>query len=51
MEKEAATVGELKTQLGLTNYTASVNGDPVDDAYQLEDYEFVTLAQAVKGGI
>ena len=50
-EKEATTVGELKSLLGLTNYTATVNGDPASDDYELEDFEFVSFALATKGAI
>lgn len=47
---EAGTVGEAKDELGLTNHTATVNGEPVDDGYELLDEEFVSFAPAVKGG-
>lgn len=50
-EKEASTVGELKSQLGLTNHTATVNGQPATDEQELNDYEVVHFAQAVKGGM
>ena len=46
---EANTVGEVKEQLSSPTYTATVNGEPEADDYQLEDYEFVSLAPAVKG--
>lgn len=49
-ELNASTIGEVKTKLNLTNVTATVNGCPEDDDYQLEDFEFVALAPAVKGG-
>lgn len=48
-QQEASTVSELMTKLGLTNYQASVNGEPVDSDYELSDYEFVSLAPKVKG--
>lgn len=43
------TVGELKEQMNLGSYQASVNGEPADDDYALSDYEFVSLAPKVKG--
>lgn len=48
-EMEATTVGNLKTQMGLTNHTATVNGEPENDTYELSDYEFVDFAVAAKG--
>ena len=48
-EGNADTVAELKRQLGLATYQASVNGEPADDDYELSDYEFVSLAPKVKG--
>lgn len=46
---EAGTVAELKAQLNLGTYQASVNGEPADDDQELNDYEFVSLAPKVKG--
>lgn len=43
------TVGELKEEMGLPTYQASVNGEPADDDQELNDYEFVSLAPKVKG--
>ena len=48
-EITATTVREVKEQLDATKHTATVNGDPVDDNYELSDFEFVSLAAAVKG--
>lgn len=45
------TVGDVKQQLGVTGYTATVNGDTQSDGYDLEDGDFVSLSQAVKGGV
>jgi hypothetical protein len=45
------TVGDVKARLQASNHTATVNGEPVEDNYQLSDYEFVMLSPAVKGGI
>ena len=47
---EASTVKDVKTQLGVPGYTAQVNGDPQNDDYDLSDFEFVSLTEAVKGG-
>ena len=46
----AETVGELKRTLGLTTYSASVNGEPASDEDYLENDWLVTLAPSVKGG-
>lgn len=47
---EANNVGDLKRKLGLGNYTASVNGSPRNDEQALDDFQYVSLAPAVKGG-
>ncbi len=44
------TVGDVKTKLNVQAYTASVNGSPVTDNQELEEGDFVSLSQAVKGG-
>lgn len=49
-EVTAATVGDLKRQLGLATYTASVNKEPADDGTRLGDNDFIVLAPSVKGG-
>lgn len=49
-EVEAGTVGELKRNLGLNNYTASINREPASDGDGLEDDDLVLLAPSVKGG-
>jgi hypothetical protein len=49
-EKEARTIGELKSLVGAEGYVASVNGEPEADTYSLSDYEFVSLAKPVKAG-
>lgn len=47
----ANTVRELKQAVNVNdNFTASVNGSPVENDYELEDDVFVTLAPPVKGG-
>lgn len=45
------TVGELKQKIGKTKLQASVNGDAVDDDYDLEDGDRVTFSEAKKGGL
>lgn len=49
-QKEAATVGDIKAIMGAQGYVATVNGEPADDNYELEEYEFVALAKPVKAG-
>jgi hypothetical protein len=48
---EAATVAEAKQQMGVPSHTATVNGEPATDSTELEDYQFVSLSPAVKGGL
>jgi len=43
------TVGDVKKKFGKTGYIAKVNGDSANDEQELNDYEFVTLAENVKG--
>lgn len=47
---DVETVGDVKKALGVTDYTANVNGDPADDGYELEDQDMVTMAKPAKGG-
>lgn len=50
------SVAAVKSQLGqkigqdLTNYTASLNGEPASNTDSVSDGDFVSLSQAVKGG-
>lgn len=45
------TVKDARKKLGLASgYAATVNGEPADDDQELEDYEQVMFAPAVKGG-
>lgn len=37
-------------ELSGNSYTASINGEPAEMDSELNDYEFVTFAAAVKGG-
>lgn len=48
--KEAETVGDLRDLMNLDGHKASVQGEPVDDDYELEDEDFVSFAPSVKGG-
>lgn len=45
-----ATIGDVKTSLGLGEYTAMQDGNPTDDASLLSDFSYVTLAAPVKSG-
>lgn len=49
-EMDVETVKDAKAALGLPNHAATVNGETVTDDYELEDYEFLALTEAVKGG-
>jgi sulfur carrier protein ThiS len=44
------TVRDVQTQMSADGYTASVNGDPAKSDTRLNDGDFVSLAQPVKGG-
>ena len=48
---DVSNVGDVKAALGVTGYAASVNGTPSSDGTLLEDGDFVSLSQAVKGGL
>lgn len=47
---EAATVADVKAYFNLPSHTATVNGEPASDDQVLDEFEFVALAPAVKGG-
>jgi len=50
--KNVDTVEELRDKLELGgDYTATVNGEVADNDTELNDYEFISFAQKVKGGI
>lgn len=49
-EQEFETVGELKEALDLTDYEATVNGEPSDDDDELEEGNFVALNKPSKSG-
>ena len=44
------TIGELAQSVGAEGFIATVNGEPVDNDYEVEDYEFVSFAKPVKAG-
>lgn len=46
---DVETIKDLKGKLGLSNHTATINGEPASDDESLDDYNFVTFAPAVKG--
>lgn len=47
-----STVADVRAKLGATgNYTASINGVPASDLDEVTDGDFVSLSQAVKGGL
>lgn len=50
-EAQASTVGEVKDAYAKegVKYTATVGGDPAADDQELNDYDFVTLTENVKG--
>ena len=45
----AETVSEVKQQLGVSNYQASINGEPAEDTDILSEGDYLTFAPAVKG--
>lgn len=50
-EFDVSSIAELKSIMGLgSNYAATVNGETFDGETSLNDYDFVTLSPAVKGG-
>lgn len=50
-EHDADTVGGLKASLGLTGYSANVNGAAQTDDFALSEGQLVTFAPSVKGGL
>jgi molybdopterin converting factor small subunit len=49
--EDMETVREVRNELGLDKtYTATVNGEPEDDQYELSDFDYIAFAPAVKGG-
>ena len=49
-EINASNISALKSQLGLENYTATINGSPANDNSELSDYNVVHFSESVKGG-
>ena len=48
---EAETVADAKEALGLVgNFTAAINGEPANLEDLLDDENYVTFSQQVKGG-
>lgn len=47
---DISSVDEVKSMLNLPNHTATLNGEPVGNDAQLDDYAYIALAPAVKGG-
>lgn len=50
MDIEAETIADLKAEYELPNHTASVKGNPVDDDYELSDFDTILLAPGNKNG-
>lgn len=48
-EIQAENIGQVKIVLGAQGYTANLNGNPAKDTDSVREYDFVTLAPAVKG--
>lgn len=44
------TIGQLKAFMNVPKYAAKVNEEPEGDGYELQEGDFVALAEAVKGG-
>lgn len=50
LSEPAETLGELRKAQGAENMLASINGDSVtDESTQLEEHDFVTFTEQVKG--
>ena len=48
--EDGATVADVKAEMDVAGYVATVNGEPADDDFELAEYEFCTLSPSVKGG-
>jgi hypothetical protein len=44
-----STISEIKQKLAVPNHTATINGEAATDSDEVSDYDFVSLAPAVKG--
>lgn len=44
-----STIAEVKAEMNAEKYTATMNGDPVEDDDDVEVYSFISLAPSVKG--
>lgn len=49
--EEGSNLGDLKEQLGLEGYTASVAGESQDEDYELDEYDVVNFSPAAKAGM
>lgn len=43
------TIADVKAKFNKMNYVAKINGEAASDEDVLEDYQFVSLAENVKG--
>lgn len=48
--ENVSSLDEIREMLNLPNHTATLNGEPISGSPELEDYAYVALAPAVKGG-
>lgn len=49
--KNVKTLGDLREKLDIGDgYTATMNGEPVEDDDKLDEYSLVCFAPAVRGG-
>lgn len=49
--ENVSSLDEIREMLNLPNHTATLNGEPISGSSRtLEDYAYVALAPAVKGG-
>jgi hypothetical protein len=49
LEKQAETIGELKSLMNVSTYTAKINGEIVPDDYHLSNGEVVVFTYNAKG--
>lgn len=46
-----SNVGDVRQRMGLnSSYQATLNGRPVSDSEPVQDYNFISFAEKVKGG-
>jgi sulfur carrier protein ThiS len=46
-----STVKDILTKFDLSGVSVKINGKTVDENYVLNDYDFVSLGEKVKGGL